>query len=160
MLLLRQRVAHLTRLPGRLMTGNSPSTDRPAPVEQLCVWCKQPRESHTPSCPSPPAFLNERAVVHSLVYKVAQVQGTLPPPLLGVGNFSIRRGDGASRSWSATGSSSLVCRRLRRAKYAYIWGRVTSQLGMDTGRTSGSSKSSSEVGVTIGTAAPTPAEPC
>ncbi len=123
------------------MTGHSPSTDRHAQDDQLCVWCKQPRKSHTPSCPSPPAFLDEKVVVHSLVYRVESVPGTLPPPLLGVGSSLTRRGAGASRSWSVTGSSGSVCRRLRRARSASIWEAVRSQRGMGTGKTSGSLKS-------------------
>lgn len=139
------------------MTGNSPSTDRLAPDEQLCVWCKQPRESHTPSCPSPPAFLDEKVVVRSLVYKVVPVPGTPPPPLLGVGSSSTVRGGRASRSWSVTGSSGSVSRRLRRARSVAIWESVRSQRGMATGKTSDSSKSSIVEDDTIGPEDPTPA---
>lgn len=142
------------------MTGNSPSTDRPAPGAQLCVWCKQPRESHTPSCPSPPVFLDEKVVVHSLVYKAGPEPETPAAALAAGSSSSIHCGAGASRSWSVTGSSGLVCRRLRQARSEGSLVPAILRRGTGIGSRSGSLKSYSAAASATGTVARTPANDC
>ena len=140
------------------MTGRSHSTDPADQVAPLCRLCDVPRPSHTHWCPLRPASWTVSQAAHLDVYRVGAALETLLPPLPAVGSSSIRRGGVGSRSWSATGSSGSVCRRLRRGRSVSTWEAIRSQRGMATGRTSDSSRSSSAVDVSIGTAAPTLAE--
>lgn len=140
------------------MTGNSPSTDRPAQDVPLCGWCYVPRHSHDPSTISPHALFVVRAVEALRIANRESERGTPAAAQAADGSSSTRRGAGASRSWSATGSSGLASRRLKRAKSVSTWAAVRSQRGMATGKTSDSSKSLNEVGVSIGMVDRTPAD--
>ena len=140
--------------------GDSLSTAPLVPGQRRCELCNAPLRFHGRYGAGCPVLSPESR--EALLIASSLGWGRVTPSAARAGDSSslTRRGAGASRSWSATGSSSLVCRRLRRKKYDYIWGRVTSQLGMDTGSRSDSSRSLSVVADTTGTAALTPADDC
>lgn len=138
--------------------GNSLSSGHRVQVRQLCESCNEPLIYPMHWCRSPHASSVEKVVAALPESSQEWARETLHQVLAEDGSSLTRRGARASRSWSATGSSGLVCRRIRRKKYDYIWGRIQSQLGMATGKTSDSLKSSTGEADIIGMAAPTPAE--
>ena len=133
------------------MTGRSPSTGRPAREVRLCESCREPLLSHVLSCPSHRVFSIENLAENLIAASLASVPETRVLLLPADGSSSTTRGARASRSWSVTGSSGSVCRRLRRAKSASTSRSGPSTAGTGTGRTSASSRSSSEADDITGT---------
>jgi hypothetical protein len=140
------------------MTGNSPSTGRPAQDEPRCFWCKKPLSSHAPYVGSLHACWIENLVALSATGLAAWEREIHPLVQVDAGSSSTTTGSTRSRGWSKTGSSGSVCRRLKRVRSVPIWTAVKSQRGTDTGRTSGSLKSWPEVESIIGQADRTHAE--
>jgi hypothetical protein len=133
------------------MTGRSHSTDPLVLDGQLCPWCFGLLASHSPFEASRHALRLARAAQRWTDARAGAARETPAAAQADAGSSSTRRGAGASRSWSVTGSSGSVCRRLRRARSDSFWESVRSARGMGTGRTSGSSKSSTGEDVTTGT---------
>ena len=130
------------------------------PVEQtdLCEWCSTPLLSHGPFIRLRHALLTEKAGAVLNAAKVERERVTPEAAPRAAGSSFKAVGGTPSRTWSATGSSSLVCRRMRHAKFAPIYRRTPSTRGTDTGKTSGSSKSWGEAASTTGLAARIPAD--
>lgn len=129
---------------------NSHSTDRPDREQELCVWCKQPRESHNPWCPTPPAFLSENPEAVLIESSQGQAREILRVPLAEGGSFLIRRGGEDLRSWWLTASFVSGCLVLTLEPSESGSNDTTSASGTATGKTSDSSKSSTGEGRVIG----------
>ena len=132
--------------------GDSLSTAPLVPLLHTCAWCGKRQPFHDPSCGSHDASLN--AKVAELLIAASLVSPHVIPAAAPAadGSSLTRRGAGGSRSWSVTGSSGSVCRRLRLVRSGSTSGRGTSAGGTATGRTSDSSRSSSVEDDIIGTA--------
>ena len=130
------------------------------PVPRRCELCSEPVTSRQAYGGSPHVCLGGRVVVLSTESSLESARETGRPPLRGDGSSSTTTGSTRSRGWSVTASSGSVCRRLRRKRSGSISTPEKSQRGTDSGRTSDSSRSSSAVDATIGTAARTPADRC
>jgi hypothetical protein len=131
---------------------NSPSPDpaaqeRRVQREQFVALLRSPARWSR----SPAAFLAERAALISSVGSPVWVQGTLPPPLLGVGSSSTTTGSTRFRGTSGTALSSTACRRLKRTRSAATSTSAPSGSGTASGKTSDSSRRWNAAASTIGT---------
>ena len=133
------------------MTGRgrrvAPIGVRPA----TCPLCLGPLPFHVRSCPSLPAYSIEKAAAR-LGIELAEWQRETLRRLLRDGGSSLTvRGARDSRTWSVTGSSGSVSRRLRHAKSGNGSQRTRSTSGTASTKTPGSWKSSTVVDDITGT---------
>lgn len=105
-----------------------------------CPLCYAPLPSHAASCPSRPVSWIENLgeiFPECSPDQVREIQRVLRQA---VGSSLTARGGRASRTWSVTGSSGSVSRRLKHARYAHGWPPIRSTSGTASTKTQDSSK--------------------
>jgi hypothetical protein len=122
------------------MTGRSHSTVPAAQDDPLCEWCHARQRFHSPS-----ALSRHASLLANQAERLTASSPVSEPEIRRLARLAdssslTRRGGGASRSWSVTGSSGSVCRRLRLGRSGSTSRRGTSASGMATGSRSASSK--------------------
>ena len=131
-----------------------PIGDRPA----TCPLCYAPLPFHDPWCRSLPVFSGVSQGEVSPAFRAAAERVIQAVVRRDVGSSSTARGGRASRTWSVTGSSGSVSRRLKHARSGRGSQRTRSTSGTASTKTPDSSKWWNE-GVDItGMAAAIPAD--